>query len=485
MAALLCVLALLTVRGRFNDPDLWWHLRDGQVIWQTHAVPTTDLYSYTTNHHAVVPQEWLSELTIFAAYRFGGDSGLMLWLCVFTAALLVAGYGLCSVYSGNAKVGFLGAMIVWFFATVGLAVRGQVIGYLLLILELLLLHLGRTRNPRWFLALPVLLALWVNCHGSFFFGLMVLAVFLLCSFLDFHAASLVCERAEPRRRRMLALATALSAGAVFLNPDSIRQVFYPLNTMLHEHIVVTQIYEWQPLSMSDPRGAALLGVLAFIALYCIVQRSAKIYLHEVLLLAMGAWLALNHQRMAFVFGILAAPVVSRLLSNSWEGYDPEKDRPIPNAALIAVAVLAVWLAFPSRGSLVKQVEKRSPVGAVAYVQAHHLQGNMLNTFGNGGYLIWALREHPVFIDGRADPYEATGVLAEFGNWAMLQSDPTRLLDKYHIAFCLLDADTPMARVMPLLSGWKQVYSGPGAVIFVRSASMPTMPRPAFPAAPVH
>lgn len=469
-AALLAGLAVLTVRGRFDDPDMWWHLKNGEVIWTTHAIPVTDLFSYTTSHHAIVPQEWLSELLIYGAYHLGGYTGLMLWLCLFSSALLIAGYILCSVYSGNAKVGFAGAMLVWFFATVGLAVRGQMIGYLLLIFELLLLHLGRTRSPGWFFALPVLMTLWVNCHGSFIFGLIVMAVFLFCSFLDLREGGLICERVDARQRRALIIAVALSCMAVFLNPDGAKQVLYPLNTMLHEHIVVTQISEWQPLAISDSRGAGLLAILAFIALCLIVRQTARIYLHEALLLALGAWLALSHQRMAFVFGILAAPVVTRLLSGAWEGYEPEKDRILPNAALIALSFLVIYAMFPSRAALTQQVEDGSPVKAAVYVRAHRLTGNMLNTFGDGGYLIWALPQHPVFIDGRADAYEATGVLAEFGNWAMLQSDPVALLDKYHINFCLLDRDAPMSRVLPLLPGWKQVYSDAQSVIFLRSAA---------------
>ncbi len=37
LASLLVVLAMLTVRGRFDDPDMWWHLKTGEVIWSTHA----------------------------------------------------------------------------------------------------------------------------------------------------------------------------------------------------------------------------------------------------------------------------------------------------------------------------------------------------------------------------------------------------------------------------------------------------------------
>jgi hypothetical protein len=339
----------------------------------------------------------------------------------------------------------------------------------------LLLYFGQTRNSRWFFALPILFLLWVNCHGSFFFGLMVLGVFLLCSFLDVQAGPLVCQSWLPERRRKFVIAAIASAGVIFLNPVGWRQVFYPVNTLLHQHIVVSQISEWRPLLFSDPRGAGLLGVLAFISICLIIRRSEVLFLHEALLLGMGAWLALSHQRMAFVFGILAAPVISRLLSKSWESYDAATDRVAPNAVCIALAVLATFVAFPSRENLSKQVANGSPVGAVEFIKAHHLSGNMLNTFVDGGYLIWAMPEHPVFVDGRADVFEWTGVLREFGEWAMLQSPPNVLPDKYHISFCLLERDAPMAQVLPLMHDWKEVYSDKSSVIFLRTDDA----RPAF------
>src|SRR4029077_1321017 len=111
LTSLLAMLAVMTVRTRIHDPDMWWHLKTGEVIWTTHTIPTTDLFSYTTNHHAWIPHEWLSQVLIYGAYRWGGGySGLMLYLCLFTSVLLVAGYILCSVYSGNSKTAFLGAL---------------------------------------------------------------------------------------------------------------------------------------------------------------------------------------------------------------------------------------------------------------------------------------------------------------------------------------------------------------------------------------
>ena len=469
IASALAVLAVLTVRDRFNDPDMWWHLKAGEVIWTTHSIPTTDLFSFTTNHHAIVPQEWLSEALIYGAYKLGGYSGMMLWLCLFTTLLVVAGYALCCFYSGNAKISFLGALIVWFFSTGGLVVRPQMISYVLLVLELLVVYLGYARNQRWFFLLPPLFVLWVNCHGSFFLGLVVLGVLWICSFFGFEHGGLVSVRWDVSTRRTLMIAMLLSAAATFVNPAGVKQVLYPLDTMLHQPLVTSQIDEWKPLVMSDPRGPALLGVLALVFLCLIVRRSERLYLHELLLLAMSAWFALSHRRMSFAFGIFAAPVVSRLLADAWDKYEPEKDRAVPNAVFIALAALAAFFAFPSRAALAKEVDKGNPVKAVEYIRSHHLSGNMLNSYVYGGYMIWAMPEHPVFIDGRSDLYEWAGVFRQYGEWATLQDDPTKLLNKYNVKFCVIERDAPMAYVLPYLPGWKKVYSDDTSVIFVRSS----------------
>jgi len=470
LASLLAALAVLTVRSRFADLDMWWHLKMGEVIWTTRTIPLTDAFSYTTNHQAVVPQEWLAQVAIYGAWKWAGFSGLMFWLCLLTAAVLILGYVLCSLYCGNAKVAFLGAMIIWLFATVGFAVRPQMISYLLLVAELVVIHLGRTRSPRWFFWLPILFALWINCHGSFILGIVLAAAILFTSLFSFQAGSLVAPRWNPRARAMLALSLFLSVAALFLNPVGIKQILYPFDTMLHMHILLGNVDEWAPLNMTDERGVALLAILLSIFLLVAVRRS-ELFFDELLLLAIGTWMAVSHMRMLFLFGMLAAPVLSRLLADCWEGYDAEADRIWPNAVMIGVSLLAIFLAFPSSRNLAEQAESESPQKAVEFIKANHLAGPMLNDYASGGYLIWAAPEHPVFIDGRTDIYEWSGVLGEFGKWATLQSDPNALLEKYKISFCLLNRQSPMAHVLPLLHDWKMTYEDDRSVIFVRTAPL--------------
>lgn len=110
----LIVLTVLTVGHRFNDLDLWWHLKIGEQIWATHSIPRFDTFSFTTNHHLRTPHEWLAEWLLFGVYHFAGYSGLMAWMCVVGSAIVVSSYVLAWVYSGNAKTAFLPAMAAWF-----------------------------------------------------------------------------------------------------------------------------------------------------------------------------------------------------------------------------------------------------------------------------------------------------------------------------------------------------------------------------------
>jgi hypothetical protein len=469
LAVVLIVLTVLTVRSRLNDPDLWWHLKTGEIIWNTHSIPRTDVLSFTTNNHAWIAHEWLSQLTIYGSWKYAGYAGLMLWLCILSSMLFIASYALCVLYSGNAKVALLGALVTWFFATVGLAIRPHILGYLLLTCELLIVHLARSRDRRWLLLLPPLFAVWVNCHGSFALGLGVLAVFLFCSLFELREGSLVSHRWESPERRMLELALALSIAALFLNPVGLRQVIYPLDLMFNQSTNLRSVDEWQPLRFDGIRAIGLLACGGLIFFLTVVRR-AELYLEELLLLALGFALSLRHERMLFVFGVLAAPALTRLLSNAWDRYDPSRDRVTPNAVMIAGSLAAIFLAFPRADQLEIQVKKDNPAQAVEFLRRSGLSGRMLNAYEYGGYLIWAAPEHKVFVDGRCDIFDWTGVLGEYGAWATLQADPKLLLDKYRIDFCLIPRAAPMTRVLPYIPGWTMVYSDKLSVIFARPVS---------------
>lgn len=462
----LALLTLLTARGRFDDPDTWWHLKVGEIICQTRALPRADLLSYTTNHHSWIPHEWLAEVSIYTTYKLGGYRGMFLWLFLCGSLVFLLLYVLCSLYSGNAKVALVGALIGWLFGTVSLAIRPLLLGNLFLVAELLFLHLGRVRDRRWLWALPPLFALWVNCHASWPFGIIVLGIAALCSFVNLHAGELVSAAWEPQTRRLLCSVVALCVAALFVNPVGPRLVFYPFDVLTRQAANLANVTEWRALDVSDLRGQGLFLLAGAIGLL-FLARPRAVRLEELMLLGLGAAMALRHVRMVFVFGIVAAPIVCKLLADAWDSYEPEHDHRIANAVLIFTSIAIMIAAFPSRDRLEQQVQKDSPAGAVDFIRRSGLPGPMLNEYVWGGYLIWALPEQKVFIDGRTDIFDWTGVLSQYGRWVTLEEDPRPLLDKYGIRYILLQKSAPIAFLLPYLSGWKKVYADDVAVIFSR------------------
>lgn len=465
---LLVMMAVLTFRGRFSATDTWWDLKTGELIWNTHSAPAIDEFSYTTNRHAVVPHEWLAQLSIYAAYHFGGYVGMALWFFVFVSLLSITGYALCWLYSGSGRLAFFCGLGIWFFATIGYSIRAQLIGYVLLLFELLIVWFGRTRNPKWFFLLPPVFALWVNCHGSFLLGLVVLGAILACSFVEFRSGLLVAQRWTTKQRKVLAAAFALSVAALFINPAGVAQLTYPIDTMFNQPIQKQFISEWPPAPFSDPRAWGLLAIAGLVLLVPLFKR-LEVTLLELVLVALGFGLAAQHQRMVIVFGILTMPIACRLLTAAWNQGETNRDRVLLNAVVIVIAIFAMVRLSPSSGKLTDEVNNGNPVKALAFVRHAGLSGRMLNDYNYGGYLIWAAPERKVFADGRGDVYEWTGVLNDYMKWATLKDDPKFLLNKYSIDYCLLAREAPITRVMKLLPEWKSVYSDDMSVVFVRSA----------------
>lgn len=397
---------------------------------------------------------------------------MMILLCAMTALLLISSYILCSLYSGNLKTAFLGALTVWAFSTIGLAVRPQMIGYIFLVIELLLMTLGHTRDRRWLYGLPLLFAVWVNCHASFALGLGIFGIVSISTLFSFQIGLLGTLYWKHKQRQSLIIAFLFSSVAVFLNPDGIQQVLYPLKAMLALPLNLSLIQEWQPLQMNHERGIALLAILACTLLTPILY-SSTIFLHELLLLILGAGLAISHTRMLFVFGILAAPILSRLIAPLWDNYDASRDHPYANGAFIITAIAVTIFVFPNQTSIAQQIEAGSPVNALKFIRSHHLHGKMMNAYKFGGYLIWSAPDYPVFVDGRGDLFESSGVLAQLRTWALVEEDPRILLNRWHIRFCLLEKHSPIVNAMLLIPEWKAVYSDDVAVVFIRSESLPS------------
>jgi hypothetical protein len=127
-----------------------------------------------------------------------------------------------------------------------------------------------------------------------------------------------------------------------------------------------------------------------------------------------------------------------------------------------------------------QIERQHfPAGAVAYLQAHPINGPLFNHYDWGGYLIWKLYPSTrVFIDGRADLYgeglNADGLngdglrgedlLFQFAATYQFKDDWRRSLQRWNIDAVLVPVNSALATGLRSSAGWIVSYEDAQAVI---------------------
>jgi hypothetical protein len=141
-------------------------------------------------------------------------------------------------------------------------------------------------------------------------------------------------------------------------------------------------------------------------------------------------------------------------------------RPATAAGQIMALALAAAVSLPVLSRPVdRSGDAVTPLAALEAARRLDLGGPVFNSEAFGGYLIFA--GVPTFIDGRIEMYGndflAAYIAAERGDATVLAT----LLDRYHIAWTLLQAQAPAVAALDRLPGWRRAYADSQAVIHVR------------------
>jgi hypothetical protein len=248
--------ALAALIANLPSVDLTYHLRAGAAILDGAGIPTADTWTFTVAGAPWTDQQWGAQVILAAAYRLGGWTGLVLLraglIAVIFGCLLTIGLrrGL-----GERRAAWL-ALAAFFVSAVALGLRPQLIGMAIFAIILLLVTERRTHPGRLW-AIPLLVLVWANVHGSFFLGPVALGLAWL---EDVH------DRV-PGARRLLAIAGA-SVVAACVTPfgPAVWAYAFGLST---NAAVTARITEWQPTSLRSIPGLLFFGsafaVVALIA----------------------------------------------------------------------------------------------------------------------------------------------------------------------------------------------------------------------------
>jgi hypothetical protein len=459
-------MALLLVSGPspFIDPDVYHGLSLVREALDTGSVPRDDVFAYTPTVSPVVHHEWGEAfLLYFIATRWGGMGMLV---AKHLLALLVASGVFLLARRRGASLGTAAALapVSIFLSWIGFTtIRAQVFTLLFLMVLLWFLDEDR-RGKRWWigpwLALHVI---WLNVHGGFVVGSVLFAAHVL-------------EQAIRRRPVVHLVLTGVTMVALVpVNPWGTAYYGYIWKAVTMDRPLIE---EWYPVW----RAWLPIVVVYFISLLVAVYAIAKVGLRRAqgwLLVALGAYAALRHQRHLSIhtllwFAHVPAMVESTEIGRVLREALASRRRWVTAIVLVALSLTIVrfirveaWrLQVPANPGEHRKLTY--PVGVVAYLRETGFEGNLMVPFIEGAYISWHL--HPrvkVSLDSRFEVAYSPGALEESRVFYFARPGWQDELVKHPTDAVLVPVSRPVSKLMRETGIWPLIYQDDSFEVYAR------------------
>lgn len=455
-----------------SDGDFWFHLKTGEYILATGQVPKQELFSFTSFGTPWIAHGWLAGAVFYAIYSRLGFYPLIF---LFSLIAALAFWLVFKRSPGHLFVrGFATLLGAWAVVP-NLGVRPRVFSLFLSSLFLVLLKdFAEKENRRavwWFVPLMVL---WVNLHGGFLIGLLLIGFTLVGIPLDawFEGRGL---RALWPRLRTLGLVLIACGAAVVINPYGVRMYALPLEVMR------TPVFQSAVIDFISPdfhqRAILPFALLALLTIAALALSPRRVRPSQLLLFVVTFYSALQTQRNIMIFSLVAVPLLSECfqswLDSSRLATVLPKDGVVARRGSVALSALLLLPLLPFVLLLSKtvyvaprQATTHVPMKAVEYMREHQITGNTI-TVPNiwGGYLIWALPSNPVYIDGRnAYPQE---FVQEYVDISQGVKDWRVSFNRYGVKNAIVSKSSLIQRELSESSDWEKVYEDELAVVFTK------------------
>jgi hypothetical protein len=466
---LLCA-AAFSLKG-LREPDLWWQIRTGQWILEHHAVPNQDVFSYTYAGTPWINIKWGYEvIASLIAIACGPE-------CLFVLQALVAialmwllyrlGYKLINTETASSKKSPKLDSLISIVLSLGILLpvmqyrmngRPEMTSHLMSAAYLyLLLSYAHTSHRRLWLLIPLQL-IWVNMHEAYGLGIVMVTIYLACSWLIW------LKDKATSKPITLTRVWATCIAALVVNPYGIRLLTRPLEIF---NQVQTNKYTVELMSFTQPQywtveaylAAIIVGIVGCSILYSLwLYRAASTGLPQWMAgLGLGYWvtlgamlyLASTANRNIIFLGIFMAPawvmVIDKMLSSL-----AIKFLPFVRYGLL-VLLLILYVSIVS-GYYYRQTKSRdsfglgvrsdsNPIGAADYVASKHLTGKCFSDYLTSSYLLWRLQpDFKTYIDLRDLDVFPASFMDSFFMAANSPTDFNRLDKQYDFKYVILYAN---------------------------------------------
>lgn len=392
------------------DQDLGRHIKLGEIIWQTHQVPKTNLFSYTNSDFPFINTHWLFEVL---AYFFAAFNILPLFLILKVIIFLLSVWLLFKVIPKENSILLLPLGFIFLHVLrERLELRPEIFSFLFTSLTLFILERFSKTQTRLIFLLPLVQLFWINTHIYFFVGLLLQAIYLIHIGLH-HLRS----HTRGGKLNILLIVFGLSVIASLINPNGLSGVLYPLNVTKNYGYTIVEnqtMFLLESINFRDPNFLFVKIAIAITLLSIIIvvasslRRQGSINIKNILLAISGVALALLNVRSFPYLVFLSLPAVLANFGNL------RKNALFSILYLVTCILLLTESYFYLNGDYYKFTDNSHQVGlkfiesskgSLDFTLKNDLPGPIYNNFDIGSYIIY--KGYPklkVFVDGRPEAY---------------------------------------------------------------------------------
>jgi len=473
-------ISLYVGKNLLNDGDTGYHIRAGEYIINTLSFPRYDMFSYLSPPLPWTAHEWLSEIIMAIVHRNFGMTGIVIF---FTFLISFAFFLLFKIIRSNNSNIVTTTFIVLFAAAASQMhwlARPHIFSLILMIVWYYILDLYHYQDRNYLYLLPWIMIVWVNLHGGFMGGFMLIGIYLFGTFIGYLFPKGDEKEVHLKRFKTLALTTIACLAVSLVNPYGFHILLFPFKLTSAKYLM-----DYVSEFVSPNFHATYAKSFEFFLLFTIALLSrSKLRLNiiETVLLLLFIHMSLYSARYIPLFAIVAAPILTRQLQTLEEHSNGKfaafmKKRASNIASIDASATGYFWplasvvlvIALASTGTVeFKFDEKIKPVEAVEFLKNEKIPGHMFNNDEFGDYIIYSASPlYKVFIDGRLDMYGEKNV-KEYRKVINFEQGWEKILDKYNISWIIYEADSALSRFLFMHKDWKLIYADKVANIFVKN-----------------
>jgi hypothetical protein len=508
----LLVYTNLSVR-LLGDAGIGWHIRTGQLILATHTIPHVDSFSSSMAGQPWFAWEWLYDAVVGA---FDSAAGLNA-VVVFTAVIIALTFGCTFCLLQRRGTNLIVALPLLLLAAsasmIHFLARPHVMSWFFTVLWFWILESSEqgislgVDDPRhgqsvwWLWFLPLSMLFWVNLHGGFLLGFVLLAIYWISALWAWwklkedRFEDALQKIAAARRLRTLTWTGILSALATLINPYG-PQLHLHIYRYLTNHFLMNHIDEFQSPNFHYVAQKCF-AILLLLSLVALALKKREVRVSQILVVLFAVYSGLYASRNLPVSSLLLILIIGPWLSGAMKNF-AERESIIrapqffhrmnaldltlrghlwPVTAFAATCWIAALGGKLGTTSLISAhfSEQRFPAAAVDYLETHDAQlapdasiampVSIFSPDNWGGYFIYRLYPRMmVVIDDRHDFY-GEEYLRAYLKALHVTSGWQDFLHQHPARYLVVPKESALANILLVTADWQPIYRDNVAIVF--------------------